>query len=872
LRKHSAGRKKGDALADYRSKRDPARSNEPFSTERGSSAGATAEGTTRGVFVVHLHEARRRHYDLRLQIGSTLMSFAVPRGPSLDPKDKRLAVNTENHPIAYVDFEDVIPGGNYGAGAMIVWDTGNVVYLESSAEAGIERRKIDFELQGYKLRGRYGLIHTGARAKRGTPQAKQWLLVKKKDAHASVERNIVEEEPYSVLSGLTVEQLGRAREVAAELEQEAKALGAKQADMDAAKLVPMLCASKGATLGDDDRMFELKLDGVRIVADRRGSDVELRYRTRRNATLAYPEIARAVAALAPERVVLDGEIVAFDPQGRPSFQRLSRRIHLSRPLDVRRAALEVPVCYLVFDVLQLGEYDLRELPLRARKKLLARLLPGRGLIRALDHIEGNGRALFTFCEENGLEGVIAKEASSRYRSGPRRSSAWVKLKTEREGDFVVVGWEQSDKARKLRSLLVAAYDGDELLLRGKVGSGLDDAAIDWWLTELGGREVDGPTASGTVTKRGKRHWVKPERVVSVAYLELSQSGSLRGPVYRGLREDVTPRQCRLVHKETAIARAAEATASTKPATGMLDAADRAVRATLTNQAKVFWPEEGYTKGDLCNYYASVADALLPLLRGRPIVMVRYPDGIAGKMFYQWHVPRGTPAWLRSLQVREEGERGKAAKRTFLIDDIDGLLHIANLGCIPIHVLAARENTREHCDFLTIDFDIGEQPFRHAVSLALSLREMLDEVGLPSFPKTSGQTGLHVLIPLGPGVRFDAAKMLVELLGRLLQVRHHDIATMERRVEQRGARVYIDTGQTGRSRTIVAPYSVRAVRGATVSTPLSWDEVHMALDPSQHNMFTVAARLRDMPCPMAQLLEVEPDVAAAVAKLEKMVTD
>lgn len=858
---------KQSKLDAYRDKRDPAQTNEPFSAERKRSVRATMQGD----FVVHQHAATRMHYDLRLEIGGVLKSFAVPRGPSLDPKDKRLAVNTEDHPLEYLDFEDVIPAGNYGAGPMIVWDTGRVVYLEGSAQDGVARGKIDFQLHGHKLRGRFGLIHTGARAKPGSGDENHWLLVKKEDAYSNADADVTEALPHSVLSGMRVDELERARERATALEQEAAELGAPARDVATAKLTPMLCSTTDVRLEDPERIYELKLDGVRIVADRRGEDVVLRYRTHRPATAAYPEIARAVRALAAPRVVLDGEIVTFDESGRPSFQLLGRRIHLVRPRDVKRAIAEVPVTFVVFDLLQLGARDLRKLPLLERKRLLAELIPGpKGLIRVLDHIEDDATKMFAFCEAKGLEGVVAKRKRSPYRPGPKRSEDWVKVKCVREADFVVVGWEESDKARKLRSLLLAAYDGDELVLRGKAGSGFDDAAIDFWLETLADMEVDTCPATGDVTRHGKRHHVRPELVVNVEYAGLSDGGTLRHPVYRGLRRDVAPEDCVLAdaeqREELLVATAAEA----PPEEVLPGAKHVAVRAKLTNQKKVFWPDEGYTKGDLCSYYASVAEALVPILKGRPIVMVRYPDGIRGKSFYQWHVPRGTPEWLRSLEVREEGERGKSAKRVFLIDDIDGLLHIANLGCIPIHVLAAHEGSRETCDFLTIDFDIGDQPFRHAVTLALSLRELLDELGLTGFPKTSGQSGLHVLVPLGPGVSFNTAKVLTELLGRLLWAKHPDIATMERVKDKRGPHVYIDTGQTGRSRTIVAPYSVRAYPGALVSTPLHWDEVHMALDPRKLTMFTVPTRLAEIGDPMQGLLGVAPDVQEAVNRIGRMV--
>ncbi len=289
---------------------------------------------------------------------------------------------------------------------------------------------------------------------------------------------------------------------------------------------------------------------------------------------------------------------------------------------------------------------------------------------------------------------------------------------------------------------------------------------------------------------------------------------------------------------------------------------------VSNPSKVFWPDEGYTKGDLCAYYASIAGVMLPFLQERPVVLVRYPDGIAGKHFYQWNVPTGTPDWIERLEIVDEEEQGSLKKTVFLVDSVDALVHIANLGCIPLHVLAAQRGTLDQCDFLTVDFDIADRPFSDAVRLALDLRAILDDVGLVGFPKTSGQKGLHVLVPLGPGVNFDTAKLLVELLGRLITDKNPNIATMERRVNQRGSRVYVDTGQTGPSRTIVAPYSVRSHPGATVSTPIGWNELHVALDPSRFTMLTVPGRVADVGDPFADFMAARPDVPAAVKALSK----
>jgi bifunctional non-homologous end joining protein LigD len=403
-------------------------------------------------------------------------------------------------------------------------------------------------------------------------------------------------------------------------------------------------------------------------------------------------------------------------------------------------------------VLAVGGLDLRALPLRERKRLLARVVPGRGLIRVLDHLEGDGRLLWDFCVQQELAGVIAKRTDSPYVLGPRASDDWVAITRERD----------------------------------------DDRAVE--------ERIDLVLANADRAHHGAN-------------------------------------------------------------------AARAGRVKLSNQNKVFWPDEGYTKGELCAYYGAVADTLLHYLRDRPVLMVRYPDGIAGKHFFQWNIPAGTPDWVRGLMVRSE-ESGDRDVMSILVEDRDTLLYMANLGCIPLHILASRAQDLERCDFLTIDFDLGPSPLADAIELARGLHELLDQIGLTGYPKTSGQTGLHVLVALG-GVPFAAAKALAELLGRILHKRFPKISTIERMRARRPNAVYIDTGQTGRARAIVAPYSVRAIAGARVSTPLSWDEVGFNLDPSIFTMFTVPERIARYGDPMAELLEQKPDVGRAVEALGKL---
>jgi bifunctional non-homologous end joining protein LigD len=845
-------------LQRYRSKRDPALTTEPFSAERKGSARATRVGR----FVVHLHQARREHYDLRIECGGTLQSFAVPRGPSLKPLDKRLAVHTENHPLEYLDFEAVIPEGNYGAGSMIVWDTGRIRYLEWSAEEGLEKGEIKFELAGFKLRGTFALIRTSGRRAGKEDGGPEWLLIKKQDVFAAPEGEVVEREPRGVLSGLTAEENFRKAEVEAEVL--ALAAAAPERKLTAQGLVPMLCALEGAALDDPARLYELKLDGVRIVADKRGPQVALRYRNGRAATASYAEVARAVALLPAPDAVLDGEIVTFDAEGRPSFERLAPRIHAQRPLDIEHARASVPVVYLVFDLLALGGRDLTSLPLLERKRILGQLVRGRGLVRMLDHIEGDGTALYDLCRRERLEGVVAKRMQSPYRPGPRRSTDWVKLKCERDDDFVVLGYATGLGARKsLGALCLGSYVHGELQYRGRVGSGLSDASIRLLLEELSRRELpDYPGHGAPPDEAGaeRARWVRPDLVVQVRYHGFTEEGRLRAPVFLGLRSDVEPSSCDAAPPAPV--------AEPEPDGGTSLGSGRVI---VTNPDKVFWPESGYTKLDLCRYYASIAERMLPFLRGRPLVLVRHPDGIAGKSFYQWNVPEGTPTWMRRLDISDTQDVERSSKNVFLVDDEDGLIYLAQLGCIPLHVLACRESSLGVCDFLTVDFDLGERPFADAVRLGLSLREVLDDVGLPGFPKTSGQRGLHVLIPLGDGIPFDSAKLLVELLGRIVTARHPQLATMERKIDKRGGRVYVDTGQTGTSRTIVAPYSVRAHPGATVSTPLAWEELHAGLEPSRFTIVSVPVRAAEIDDPLRGFGEAKPDVGAALAALARWVS-
>lgn len=828
---------------------------------------------------MHQHGATHMHYDLRLEVGGVLASFAIPHGPTLDPTKKHLAVQTEDHPIEYLDFEAVIPEGTYGAGPMIAWDLGSVRFLDMSAEEGLVEGKLHFALEGRKLRGRFGLVKLKGRggdaSRARTATGREWLFIKKQDGHAS-DRDLIATQPRSVLSGLTVSELVRAPQIAQEVEAEARGAGALDRRVDARAVSPMLCTLDDAPSGPG-WVYELKMDGVRAIAEKSERGVTLRYRSGRLATKAYPEVTRAVAGLAASHVVLDGEILAFDDQGKPSFEKLATRIHRAPRAELRHALADVPVVFMVFDLLGIGDYDLRALPLLTRKMLLRKLLPAPGVLHVLDHLEGDPGPLLEFCRSNGLEGVVSKRGDAAYVDGPTRTTQWIKTKCTTESSFIVVAYTEGEGSRqRLGALEIASYEGNDLVYRGRVGSGLNDERVDDLLAKLLPLKTDTPTAKGPFRSTPRRRFhVEPRLIVRVRYLEWSEDGVLRHPVFVQLEEGVDPTTCTAApHDEDHIVQAAndEPTAPARiepqgaPA-GVPGGASKGVK--ITNRSKVFWSQEGYTKGDLIDYYAAIAPVILQYLADRPVVLVRYPDGIDGKSFFQWNVPHGVPPWIRSVLLGKHvasADAGDHRKHVFLIDGIESLLYIANLACIPIHILGSRVTAPEQADFLTIDFDLHLSTLEAATKLALTLRTILESVGLTGFPKTSGQTGLHVFVSLGEGITPAASKTLAELLGRMIVERHPEIASMERIVQKRGPRVYVDTGQTGPSRTIVAPYSVRATRGARVSTPLLWEELESGIDPSQFTIETVPERVRRIGDPMARLLETKPDVQQVMRRL------
>ncbi|MCC6647489.1 MAG: DNA ligase D [Polyangiaceae bacterium] len=827
-------------LDDYWKKRAAAQTPEPFgSAENAPSAGA------RGRFVVQRHSATRLHHDLRLEHGGVLVSWAVPKTPSLDPDEKRLAVKVEDHPLDYVDFEGVIPDANYGAGPVIVWDKGAYVALEDFA-AGLESGKLLFELIGYKLRGVFTLVRTKRRGQREAPA--EWLLIKKPDRFAAKEgtRALAEE---SVLSGRTVDEVGRGESRARAAAEALERGGAAPGLVDAGRGDVMLAETAERPFDDAGFCFELKYDGYRLLCQKRGKRVTLHHRKGNDVTERYPEIARAVATW-PFDAVLDGEVVVLDDDGRPSFARLQARAQLTQPADLARAAALHPVTYFAFDLLSVAGLDARPLALVDRKAALRAIVPRLGPVRFADHVDDEGAALFALVRERGMEGVMAKRKSAPYRAG--RSPDWQKVKTARHGDFVVVGTTPPKGARAgFGALELAAFDGDELLYVGRVGSGFSDRDLDQIPALL--EPTDDPPCVGPVPREPGRQWVRPAVVVEVRYQEWVGEGVLRFPVFVRLRPDKRPADC--------VREAAEPRPPPPPV------APPAVRpaVVVTNPTKVFWPDVGVEKAELVGYYRAISPWMLPYLRDRPVVLTRYPDGVTGKSFFQHDAPVFTPAWVRTARLFSESQTREVDY--FVLEDEESLAYVANLGTIPVHMWASRVRSLQHADYCSIDLDPKGAPMRHMATLAQATRALCDEVGLTCVCKTSGQSGLHLLVPLGGVPTHDDARALAYLLARVLVARHPDLGTLQRVIEARGGRVYLDTLQNGHGKTLVAPYSARAVPGAPVSMPLRWDEVTEDLDPRAFHLRNAPARMRALESdPLAPLLGPAPDFAAVLARL------
>jgi bifunctional non-homologous end joining protein LigD len=770
-------------LREYERKRDRKKTPEPF--------GGGARRDKRPIFVVQRHDARRLHYDFRLERGGALASWAVPKGIPLEPGQRNLAVHVEDHPLDYAGFEGEIPQGQYGAGQVEIWDKGTYELVEEKKDGGLTVR-----LEGERLQGTWTLVPAKLS---GDP--KNWLLIKKRDEQ-------VAERPRG-------------------------------------HYAPMLATLAQVLPKGPGWLFEGKWDGYRTIAYFRGGNPNLRTRRDQDYTERFAAVARELPrALRTSDCVLDGEVCAIDEQGRTSFSAMQKGGY--------------PLVYYVFDLLELEGVPLIDLPFVERRKRLDGVLDRRNRTVQLSEAFEDGHVLEQAAVQQGLEGVMAKRAQSRYEPG-RRSREWRKVKPGKQRqEFVIAGYTkgQGRRAGRLGALILAVNRGGELHYVGNCGTGFTETEIEKLLKLL--RPLERPTSPFPAVpkmpriRKGDVVWVEPRLVCEVEFVEWTHDGHLRAPSYQGLREDKSPDEVR----------------PELPLESEIRRGKRVLR--LSNLDKVFWPEEGITKGDLLAYYRDVAGVLVPHLENRPFTMKRYPDGAFGKFFFQKDAPKHMPEWIarKAFRATSRESRQKRMISYPLVNDELALLWMVNMGCIDMNVWYSRVDKPERPDFVLFDLDPSpDVGFKETVQVALLVKEVLDALELEGFPKTSGSDGIHVLVPVARRYTYADTREFAEIVARTLASTHRGLVTTEWSKQKRRG-VLIDSNQNGEGKTIASVYSVRPREGAPVSTPLRWDEVNDKLDPQAFTMDAVRSRIEQHGDLFEPVLHGRQSLGAALRAIRK----
>jgi bifunctional non-homologous end joining protein LigD len=809
-----------ERLTDYDAKRDFALTPEP-------APGATE---TRGGnrFVIHEHHASRLHWDLRLERGGALSCWAIPKALPEAPNENRFAAATEEHPLEYLDFAGEIPKGQYGAGVMKIWDRGTYDTLKW------EPRKVEVALHGERVDARYALfpIEPGE-------QPGDWMI-HRMDPAADPER-----EPMP------------------------------------AQIVPMLARAGQLPREDGGWAYEIKWDGVRAIAYSQPGELRLESRNLNDITHSYPELARVGRALGSHDAILDGEIVAFDGDGRPSFAALQQRMHVADRAHARKLAAATPVTYIAFDLLWLDGQSLMGLPYEQRRQLLGELELGGEHVQAPEHVSGEGAALLQASSEQGLEGIIAKRLQSTYSPG-LRTHDWIKIKSVARQEFVVGGWiaGKGKRSQHIGALLLGVYEDDGALRYvGRVGSGFSDAELERLSGLLAGLpRADSPFATGEALPRGAE-FCEPRLVVEVEFAHWTDRGSLRQPTYKGLREDKPAEQVVREDQSSQFATvpASEATAGAQQASrgggggltlsgetdGSATASVGGRELRLSNLDKVLYPDSAFSKRDLIDYYAAIAAVIVPHLDARALTVTRWPDGVEGKSFFQKQAPAHRPEWVRTATVAS----ARKPIDYVIAGDQATLVWLANLAAIELHTPLARADSIERPTVLVFDLDPGAPAtIVECCEVALQLQGMFENLGMQSFAKTSGSKGLQMYVPLNhDNVAYELTKPFAKAVAELLEGAEPSLVVARMTKARRAGKVLIDWSQNDAKKTTVCAYSLRARKRPTASTPVTWDEVRAAREHGDPARLTfesheVLARVRehgDLFAPVLSLVQQLP---------------
>ncbi len=793
--------RKADPLADYNAKRDFARTAEPE-----GKAAATPQGN---VFIVQKHEARRLHWDFRLEVDGVLKSWAVTKGPSLDPAVKRLAVRTEDHPLGYATFEGTIPKGEYGGGTVMLWDRGTWAPIAGKSAADLEEGHLHFTLEGERMKGEWMLIRLKPRA---GETRENWLLRKVTDSFAADGDTLVEQALTSIVTGRSMAEIAAGEPAPATQDPPAKAprKQAARAHKAGSGKLPAFRKPQLATLVDavptgNGWMHEIKFDGYRALVAASGGEVRVYTRTGQDWTDKFAPLVTAIAALDLPPAMIDGEIIATDADGNPDFSTLQsvlKRGHGSQgPGDA--------LAFHAFDLLEVGGEDLTGLSNIERKERLEALLGHAAPpIHVADHVIGAGEKLFSAMCGAGQEGIIAKAIDAPYAS--RRTKSWVKVKCTRRQEFVIAGFKASTaRGRPFASLLLAQHEGGNLVYKGNVGTGFDaDTMADLAARMKPLTRKTPPVAVDRTTARGVT-WLAPELVAEISFAEFTAEGRVRHASFVGLRGD----------------KPAKAVQPEQPEPPPPPAADVAI----SSRERVIFPESGETKGDLADYYAAIAPLMLPFLGNRPVSLVRCPQGRARKCFFQKHDSGALGDAVRHVPIRE---KDGGSEDYLYVTDAKGILQCVQMGTIEFHAWESRADAVERPDRMIFDLDPDEGlDFGDVKQAATDIRRHLEDIGLASFAMLSGGKGVHVVVPLTPGHSWDAHKDFARRFAEALSVAEPDCFTATMSKAKRVGRIFIDWLRNQRGSTAVAPYSARSRAGAPVAVPVTWKELEDIESPA-----------------------------------------
>ena len=843
-------------LTEYRRKRRFDRTPEPDAKGGGNPASSAP------IFVVQKHDASRLHFDFRLEHDGVLLSWAVPKGPSLDPADKALAVHVEDHPIEYAQFEGVIPKGQYGGGTVMLWDRGTWTPRPQRGRGvagSLQQGSLKFELHGQRLRGGFTLVKLKGRG-RADAGKENWLLIKERDDYASdAGRAALGDTSRSVATGRTMDEIAADRDAvwdshapadeALKVTEKRKPSSrrARTAARLPEKMEAQLATLVSAAPAGGDYVHEVKFDGYRILARLDRGTVRLFTRQGNDWTDRFPSLAAALAELPTDAAWLDGEAVVLAPDGTTSFQALQNVLRRKRKADVT---------YYAFDLLLDAREDLRDQPLEERKRRLRALVPraDAGAVRFSDHVVGQGPAFFEQACRMGLEGVVSKRRDAAYTAG--RGKAWLKSKCGKRQELVIVGYTPPGGSRSHFGSLLMGYHDDEgrLIYAGRVGTGFTEATLRDLHARLRTLEVKTPPLHDPPRPPRGTRWVRPQLVAEVAFTEWTEDGHARHPSFQGLREDKPAAD---VRRESPTTRGADMVKSNGTGATKRKAVTIAGVA-LSHPDRVLYAEQGVTKADLAQYMETIAPHLLPHVAGRPLSLVRCPAGQGGECFFQKHHKGTLPEQVKAVDV--DGEP------YVTVDDAAGLVALIQVGTLEVHPWGSRAESLDRPDVLTFDLDPGEGvPWEQVKAAAVMLRDELEKLGLASFLKTSGGKGLHVQVPIERRATWEQARAFCAGVAKEAVRREPALYVANIRKALRTGKVLIDYFRNNRGSTSVAAYSPRARPGAPVSAPLQWAELDDLLSPTQYNVTNTPALVARRSDPYQELLTTRQRLTAAMLR-------